>query len=91
MPVQTGMTLLPSSSQPHNPSPQPDQALDAAALPTQRAWSVRRLMFLSLVLLVGVILTVQYLSQSPLSTQSSLLRKRSFRSLTNPPLSCCRS
>ncbi len=83
IPASAGMTPLPSSPQ-HDVtggsesafsplSSQPDQALDASTLPAQRSWSVQSLIVMGLVLLVGVLLTVQYLSRPSLSTQSSAL------------------
>ncbi len=56
--VSSGQTL----------DPQP-QTPDASALSTQRSWSVRSLMGMSLVLLVGVTMLVQYLSLPTSSTQ----------------------
>jgi TolB-like protein/DNA-binding winged helix-turn-helix (wHTH) protein/Flp pilus assembly protein TadD len=69
IPVSAGMTPPPSSPQTHNPSPQPDQAFDASPFPAQRSWSVRNLMVMGLVLLIGVMVAVQYFSLSIPSTQ----------------------
>ena len=73
IPAFAGMTQPSPAPQDHNLSLQPDQALDASTLSAQRSWSVQSLMVMGLVLLVGVILTVQYLSRPTLSTQSSVL------------------
>ncbi len=94
IPASAGMTPLPSfpqndvnGEQEPAPSPllsHPEQPLDAAALPTQRAWSVRNLVFLGLVLLVAVSLTVQYLSRPSLSPQSSVLSTAAPQALPLP-------
>jgi TolB-like protein/DNA-binding winged helix-turn-helix (wHTH) protein/Flp pilus assembly protein TadD len=80
-----GMTHPTSTPQNHNPSLQLDQALDpepwpfeASALAVQRSWSVRSLVIMSLVLLVGTILTVQYLSLPTSSTQSLIPNPQSL-------------
>jgi hypothetical protein len=65
-------------------SSHPEQPLDAAVLPTQRAWSVRNLVFMSLVLLIAVSLIVQYLSRPSLSTQSSVLSTPAPQALPLP-------
>ena len=83
IPASAGMTPLPSFPQTDvdggqesalsSLSSHPEQPLDASTLPARHSWSVRSLVIMSLVLLVGTILTVQYLSRSSLSTQSSAL------------------
>ena len=94
IPASAGMTPLPFSPQNdvnggQEParallSSHPEQLLDVAALPTQRAWSVRNLVFMGLVLLVAVSLTVQYLSRPSLSTQSSALSTATPQALPLP-------
>ena len=81
IPASTGMTPLPSFPQndvdggqesAFSPlSSHPERPLDASPLPARRSWSVRSLVIMGLVLLVGITLTVQYLSLPSLSTQSS--------------------
>jgi TolB-like protein/DNA-binding winged helix-turn-helix (wHTH) protein/Flp pilus assembly protein TadD len=78
IPASAEMTPLPFSPQndgneAHKPafsrsSSHPEPSLGVATLPTQRTWSARSLVFMGLVLFVGVILTVQYLSHPSLST-----------------------
>ncbi len=58
------------------------QTLDTVAPTVQRSWSSRSFMLSGLLLLVGLIITVQYLSQSSLSPQSSILVPEEAR----PPL-----
>ncbi len=94
IPAFAGMTPPPSSPQNDvaggqesalSPlSSHPEQPLEASTLPARRSWSVRSLMVMGLVLLVGVILTVQYLSRTTLSTQSSALSTQAPQALALP-------
>jgi TolB-like protein/DNA-binding winged helix-turn-helix (wHTH) protein/Tfp pilus assembly protein PilF len=94
IPASAGMTPLPSAPQndvnggqesAFSPlSPHPEPPLNASPPPARRAWSVRTLVFMGLVLLVAVSLTVQYLSRPSLSTQSSVLSTAAPQALPLP-------